>query len=90
MKRSLHDQWIEPQRAPLIPKFNEIKDLALQQNCICCSISGAGPSIFALFESEKSAIEFGQASVAHYSSKQLMATFYASPINKVGCKEIKS
>lgn len=88
MKRSLHDKWIEPQRAQLIPHFEDIKRIAFQKNSICCSISGAGPSIFSLFTSKEIALEFAQLAINQYSSKGLKASDYTGPINSQGCKEI--
>jgi homoserine kinase len=35
-------------RAPLIPNFREIKKAALDAGAIGCSISGSGPTIFAI------------------------------------------
>lgn len=90
MRRSLQDLWIEPQRAPLIPYFKDIKNIAFKMDCISCSISGAGPSIFSLFQSKDAATKFGEKSIAFYSSKNLEATHYTSPINTVGCKELKT
>jgi homoserine kinase len=46
--RSLSDVVIEPQRARLIPHFYNVKEAALGAGALGCSISGAGPSIFAL------------------------------------------
>ena len=46
--RSLSDVIIEPQRAKLIPHFYKVKEAALGAGALGCSISGAGPSIFAL------------------------------------------
>ena len=48
ISRSLQDVIIEPQRASLIPGFYQIKEAALECGALGCSISGAGPSIFAL------------------------------------------
>lgn len=53
--RSLTDHIIEPQRAVLIPHFYDIKNMALKMGALGCSISGAGPSIFALFRGESDA-----------------------------------
>jgi homoserine kinase len=47
IRRTLSDVVIEPQRAHLIPGFNEVKAAALKNGAIGCSISGAGPSVFA-------------------------------------------
>lgn len=51
LSRSLNDIIIEPQRAKLIPEFKKVKELAqLSPGYIGCSISGAGPSIFILYD----------------------------------------
>jgi homoserine kinase len=46
--RSISDHIVEPARAKLIPGFNSIKQTALVAGALGCSISGSGPSIFAL------------------------------------------
>ncbi len=56
MKRDLNliglgisgDHVIEPARAKLIPKFYDLKNKALENGAYGFSISGAGPSVFAL------------------------------------------
>jgi homoserine kinase len=48
IQRSLHDDIIEPQRKHLIPHFDELKMKALELGALGCSISGAGPAVFAL------------------------------------------
>ncbi|CAA9370666.1 MAG: Homoserine kinase [uncultured Gemmatimonadetes bacterium] len=45
--RSLRDVLIEPHRAALIPGFHEVKEAAMAAGALGCSISGAGPSLFA-------------------------------------------
>jgi homoserine kinase len=55
IRQSLDDFLIEPQRAPLIPGFAEVKAAALQQGALGASISGSGPSVFALVTSEQTA-----------------------------------
>lgn len=50
------DYIIEPARAKLIPGFNRVKEAALREGAVGLSISGAGPSVFAvvrLGEAEK-------------------------------------
>ncbi|MGQ9759209.1 MAG: homoserine kinase [Candidatus Methanomethylicaceae archaeon] len=42
------DMVVEPARAKLIPKFDDLKSLALRSGAYGFSISGAGPSVFAL------------------------------------------
>lgn len=48
VRRSLDDRFAEPVRAPLIPNFYEVKKAALDHGAIGCSISGSGPTIFAI------------------------------------------
>jgi homoserine kinase len=48
--RSLRDVIIEPQRAASVPCFPYVKDAALRTGALGCSLSGSGPSIFALCE----------------------------------------
>ena len=50
VSRSLVDGFAEPRRAPLIPRFAEVKRAALDAGALGSSISGAGPTIFALVE----------------------------------------
>jgi homoserine kinase len=47
----LSDVLVEPRRASLIPGFAAVKQAALDHNALGASISGAGPSVFAWFES---------------------------------------
>ena len=51
--RSLEDHLIEPVRSMLIPGFHEVRDAAFQEGVLGCSISGSGPSMFALSKSRE-------------------------------------
>ena len=46
---------IEPQRARLIPGFAAVKRAAMELGALGCSISGAGPSVFAWCEEAQAA-----------------------------------
>ena len=50
---SLEDVMIEPQRKGLIPGFQAVKDAAMSHGALGCSISGAGPTMFAWAEEGK-------------------------------------
>jgi homoserine kinase len=50
IRESLEDVVIEPQRARLIPGFAEARAAALAAGALGCSISGAGPTVFAWAE----------------------------------------
>jgi homoserine kinase len=46
--RCLRDELIEPQRASTVPCFGAVKEAALRADALGCSLSGSGPSIFAV------------------------------------------
>lgn len=46
--RCLRDEIIEPQRAAAVPCFAQVKEAAMKSDALGCSLSGSGPSIFAL------------------------------------------
>ena len=47
LRESFEDVVIERQRAALIPGFGEVRRAALSAAALGCSISGAGPTVFA-------------------------------------------
>ena len=49
--RSVEDVIVEPVRAKMLPGFPEVKDAALRSGALGCSISGSGPSVFAIASS---------------------------------------
>ncbi|HEX8117955.1 MAG TPA: hypothetical protein VF521_11845, partial [Pyrinomonadaceae bacterium] len=53
LKTCLDDAVIEPQRAALIPGFARVKAAALEAGALGASISGSGPSVFALVDDEE-------------------------------------
>jgi homoserine kinase len=48
ISRSLEDTIAEPRRAPLVPGLSAIKRAAVDAGALGCSLSGSGPSLFAL------------------------------------------
>ena len=50
MARALEDTIAEPRRAPLVPGLAAIKRAATGAGALGCSLSGSGPSLFALCE----------------------------------------
>ena len=58
--RSISDYIVEPARAKLIPGFDSIKQTALAAGALGCSISGSGPSIFALTTTRAKAIQIAE------------------------------
>jgi homoserine kinase len=54
-RRALDDLYAEPRRAPLIPNFLHVKRAALECGAFGCSISGSGPTIFAIVNEKTAA-----------------------------------
>lgn len=48
IRRCLKDVIIEPQRKAAVPCFDAVQEAAMKSNALGCSLSGSGPSIFAL------------------------------------------
>jgi len=84
ISRSLQDVLVEPQRAKLIPHFYEVKDAALNQGALGCSISGAGPSIFALCGNSLIAENVGEAMQKIFNNAGIESQLFISPINQQG------
>ncbi len=82
--RSLKDHIIEPQRKKLITGFDEVQKAALQRGALGCSISGAGPSVFALCDSGYVAQSVGQGMQAAFQEHGIDSQLYVSPINQSG------
>ena len=82
--RSLHDYVVEPQRKQLIKGFDDVKAAALDRGALGCSISGAGPSVFALCDSGYLAQAAGQAMQDAFTAHGVTSQLYVSPINQRG------
>ena len=82
--RSLVDVIIEPSRAILIPAFKEVKIAALQAGALGCSISGSGPSLFALSKGEDVARKVAESMKAEFAKIGIGSETYVSQINQAG------
>lgn len=84
LRRCLQDVVIEPQRAHMIPFFYEVKETALSLGALGFSISGAGPSMFALCDNNFIAREIGDKINSFYTKNGLKSDVYISAINQTG------
>lgn len=82
---SLEDVVIEPQRKVLIPGFDAVKDGARRNGALGCSISGAGPTIFAWCE-ERNAVAIRDAMVAAFAAQQLDSDAWISTLDPTGAR----
>ena len=84
--RSMQDVIIEPTRAILIPHFYTLKQIALEQGALGFSISGSGPTVFALSKSETIAQNIAQQLNAFLLEKSVISDIFVSEINPIGAK----
>ena len=86
LSRSMKDEVIEPIRAMLIPKFNEIKKAAIDAGALGSGISGSGPSVYSLSKGEATAKKVGQSIKKYYDEIGLDYEVHYSRINEEGIK----
>lgn len=86
LSRSMKDKVIEPYRAMLIPRFNEVKAAALHAGALGSGISGSGPSIYALSKGMDIAKQVGEAMKKQFDDLELEYEVHLSKINNEGIK----
>jgi len=84
ISRSLQDVIVEPVRSILIPGFAEAKAAALAAGALGCSISGSGPSIFALARGEAAALAIVAEFERVFLGLNIACQTFVSKINKQG------
>jgi homoserine kinase len=84
IRRSLEDHVIEAQRKHLIPHFDLVKETALKLGALGCSISGAGPAIFALCQERLLATDIATAMKKIYDDHRLESRSFVGGINQEG------
>jgi homoserine kinase len=85
IRESLEDVIIEPQRQVLIPGFKAVKKGAIDNNALGCSISGAGPTVFAWCE-EPDAQRIRDAMVSAFKAHGLDSDAWISTLNPEGAR----
>lgn len=85
--KSIHDILVEPHRAKLIPGFAAVKKAALSSGALGCSISGSGPSIFAVATSVASARRIAtRMASAFRTAAGISSDIYISRVNHTGAR----
>ncbi|MBW3544916.1 MAG: homoserine kinase [Bacteroidetes bacterium] len=84
--RSMQDVVIEPIRAMLIPHFYEMREIATAHGALGFSISGSGPSVFALCRGEATACKVATALTEKLEHSGIGVNTYVSSINTEGPK----
>ena len=84
IRGSIRDEIAEPYRKTLIPNFDTIKQAALNAGALGFSISGSGPTLFALCENTAVAATVEDALTAAATSSTTAPTIWTSAINPTG------
>lgn len=88
IRDAFDDVLIEPQRAKLIPGFSRVKRKALEQGALGCSISGAGPSVFAWCEESRSQA-IRQVMIDTFADHDLPCDDWIAPIGSEGAHVVQ-
>jgi len=88
--RAIDDRIAEPVRASLLPGFAEAKAAALAAGASGSSISGSGPTAFALARGPDAARRVADAMMAAYAATGQRATARIAPVDRVGARLIES
>jgi len=81
VREGLRDVLVEPRRAALIAGFAQVKQAALDHGALGASISGAGPSVFAWFETRACAEAAAPAMQAGFAAAGVASESFVSPVN---------
>jgi homoserine kinase len=87
LRESLQDVIIEPQRQALIPGFGAVKAAALAHGAYGCSISGAGPTVFAWADAADAG-GVRASMVAAFAAAGLASDAWVSPIQGGGARVV--
>ena len=87
--RCIEDRLVEPLRIPLIPGFREVRQAARSAGALGCSISGSGPSIFALADNDVAAARAADAmSAALMDAAGLESDRFVGAVNTEGARRV--
>lgn len=86
LSRCVPDAVVTPRRAALIPGGASVIEAALQAGALGSSISGSGPSIFALCHSQRCAEEVGEAMVETFAQANMPASLVISSADCPGAR----
>lgn len=85
--RAIDDRIAEPARAPLLPGFVVARRAALDAGALGCSISGAGPTAFALTDDDARSVLVAEAMVRAYGNAGVAANATITRVDPTGARE---
>ena len=84
--RALRDLIVEPHRAALVPGFSDVQEAAMAAGALGCSLSGAGPSLFAWCDGPDDATRVRDAMVNAFNQHDVPTEAWISTIPSVGAR----
>jgi homoserine kinase len=87
--RAIDDRIAEPARAGLLPGFAEAKAAALAAGALGSSISGSGPTAFALTRGRAAGERVATAMVAAYAAAGQRSEARVAPVDRIGARLIE-
>ncbi len=84
--RAIDDRIAEPSRAHLLPGFREAKAAALDAGALGVSVSGSGPSAFALADSESSGAAIAEAMADAYRDAGFDCSTRVTHVDHLGAR----
>ncbi|MGI9179081.1 MAG: homoserine kinase [Longimicrobiaceae bacterium] len=88
--RSLSDVLVEPHRQALVPGFQGVKRAAMQSGALGCSLSGAGPSLFAWCADEEVGREVCDRMIDAFAAEGIAAEGWISRIDVPGARVVET
>lgn len=89
IREGLNDVVIEPQRQNLIPGFAAVRGAALAAGALGCSISGAGPTVFA-WALPEAATAVRAAMVEAFNSNGVLSDHWTVPLQSDGARIVNA
>ena len=86
--RALDDRIAEPARAPLLPGFTSARAAALGAGALGCSISGSGPTAFALTDSAERGGLIAAAMTAAYAGAGVECRARVETVDRRGARTV--
>lgn len=86
IRQGLIDHYVEPKRSQLIPNFSRVREEALNAGAAGFSISGAGPTVFAVSDTLAAASQVSEAMERGFS--EVPARSYVGEVSDTGVRLI--
>ncbi|HEV2132316.1 MAG TPA: homoserine kinase, partial [Longimicrobiaceae bacterium] len=90
IRRSLVDVLIEPHRQALVPGFQAVKRAAMQSGALGCSLSGAGPSLFAWCADEQVGRQVCDRMIDAFAAEGIAAEGWVSRVDVPGARVVET